>query len=186
MPTSINLNASARRTETRTETTSGPSGNTATSARVQSNAAILQASLEVSIRAGNEPMTLLYKSAIDSLNEILAPELGENAIQNAASQDNSPEGTAGRIVALSTGFFEIYQTQHPEKDAATALEDFMTLIRSGFEKGYQEAVDILKSLQVFEGDIAADIEKTHALVEQGYADFEASQADLMATPTSTP
>ncbi|MBS1169900.1 MAG: hypothetical protein H6R01_818 [Burkholderiaceae bacterium] len=150
------------------------------SAKVQLNASIMQASLEVSISSKNEPLTLLYRSAIDRLNEVLKPELGENAIQNAAtSEDNSAEGTANSIVSLSTGFYEAYKAQHPGEDGATVLQNFMDTIRSGFEKGYKEAVDILTGLQVFEGGIAADIGKTYDLVLQGYADFQQAQTDLL-------
>lgn len=141
--------------------------------RTQLNASIIQASLEVSISTKNEPLALLYRSAIGSLNEMLESELGENAIQNAASQDNSAEATAGRIVSLSTSFFEAYQAQHPDDE--NALQNFMETIRSGFERGYQEAVEILQGLEVFDGDIAADIQKTYELVLQGYADFESMQ-----------
>ncbi|MBS1186732.1 MAG: hypothetical protein H6R04_750 [Burkholderiaceae bacterium] len=155
------------------------------SAQVQLNASIMQASLDVSISSKNEPLALLYRSAIDRLNEVLKPELGENAIQNAASQDNTPEGTAGRIVSLSTGFFEAYKAQHPGEDGASVLQNFMDTIRSGFEKGYKEAVDILKGLQVFEGDIASGIGKTYDLVLQGYADFQQAQTELLTKASQT-
>lgn len=150
-------------------------------ARSQLNASIVKSSLEVSIRSGNEPLALLYRTAIDRLNEVLAPEFGENAIQNAASQDNSAEGTAARIVALSTGFFEAYKAQHPDEDPAAQLEKFMDLIRGGFEQGYADASGILQGLGVLEGDIASGIERTHELVLKGYADFAAAQGSSSQT-----
>ena len=69
------------------------------------NAQILQASLQVSLQAGNNSMALLYRTAIDGINEYLAPELGPDAIGQAMGQDNSPEGTASRILSMSTAFF---------------------------------------------------------------------------------
>lgn len=175
MALSINTNTSIQKTEI--SATTAPEGRQ--SARVQLNASIMQASLDVSISAKNEPLALLFRSAIDRINEELAPTLGENAIQNAASQDNSPEGTAGRIVALSTGFYEAYKAQHPGEDEADVLQNFMDTIGGGFEKGFNEAVDILKSLQVFEGDIASGIDKTYELVQQGYADFKQAQLERL-------
>lgn len=145
-------------------------------ARAQLNQSILQASLSVSINSQNEPLALLYKTAIDSLNETLKTDFGENAIQNAASQDNTPEGTAGRIVSLSTAFFDAYKAQHPEQDQDTVLKNFMTTIRGGFERGFKEAKDILSGLNVLNGDIASNIEKTYDLVLKGYADFAAAQS----------
>lgn len=72
--------------------------------KLQLNASIMQASLNVSIGSENEPLALLYKTAITNINEALKGQYGEDAIQNAASQDNSAEATANRIVSLSTGF----------------------------------------------------------------------------------
>lgn len=142
----------------------------------QLNVAIVQASLNVSIKSGNEPLALLYKSAITSINETLQADLGENAIQNAASQDNSAEATAERIVQLSTGFFEAYKKQNPGQDEATSLKQFMSTIRGGFEQGFKEASNILSGLNVLNGDIASNVQKTYELVQKGYADFEAAQS----------
>ena len=148
---------------------------TAAEARTELNASIVQASFEVSLSTQNEPLALLLKTAIAGINEVLKPEFGENALQNAAGQDNTPEGTAGRIVSLSTGFYDAYKAQHPGEDDATTLKDFMTKIRSGFEQGYKEASDILQGFKAYSGEIAGNVEKTYALVQQGYADFEAAQ-----------
>src|SRR5699024_975549 len=129
------------------------------SQHAQRGAQILQASLDVSISAGDNSMALLYRSAIDSINEHLAPELGPNAIQAAMQQDNSPEATAERILSQSTAFFDAYARQHPNKDPEQLLNDFVEVIRGGFEKGYAEAVDILSGLGVMEegSPIAAEI-----------------------------
>lgn len=154
-------------------------------ARTQLNAAIVQSSIEVSLSAGNEPLALLLKSAITGINEALKPTLGEHAIENAMSQDNTPEGTAGRIVSLSTGFFEAFKQQHVGEDPAAVLKKFMTTIRSGFEQGFNEARDILQGMGVLDGDIAGNIEKTFELVQQGYADFEASFNQEPAASAST-
>jgi hypothetical protein len=145
-------------------------------AQAQLNISIVQASLSVSISAKNQPLALLFKSALDEINDILKPTLGANAIQNAVGQDNTPEGTAARIVSLSTGFFQAYQQQHPEMSQPDALKNFMAAIRSGFERGLNEAKDILQGLQVLSGDIAENIDRTSELVRRGYADFEAANA----------
>lgn len=157
-------------------------------ARLQLNAAILQASVNVSIGAQNEPLALLFKSAITSLNETLQGQFGANAIENAASQDNTPDGTAGRIVSLSTGFFDAFKKQHPGEDEGAVLKQFMATIRGGVETGFSESRDILKGLNVLSGDIAGNIDKTYALVQKGYADFEAAhtpKADGAATAGAT-
>ena len=141
------------------------------------NMQILQASANASIKAGDQPMALLYRSAIDRINEVLLPELGPNAIQNVAASgiDTSPEATADRIVSLSTGFFAGYAAQHPGKDPDKLATDFIALIRGGFEKGFNEAKGILNGLGVLKGDIADGIQRTYDLVQKGYDDFLASK-----------
>jgi len=135
------------------------------------NVGILQASMAVSIRAGDESQALLFRTAIEGINEALAPTLGADAIQNAMGQDNSAEATAGRIVSMSTAFFDAYAARRPDDDPETVLRDFMDVIRGGFEKGFGEARDILSGLGVFNGAVEADVTKTRELVLQGYDRF---------------
>jgi len=129
--------------------------------------------MEVSLSAGNNSLGLLFKTAIEQLNQVLAPELGSNALQNAADSglDFGPQATADRIVSLSTAFFGRYAEQHPEKDLETALKDFTKLISSGVDKGFAEARQILDGLQVLQGDIASNIDKTYELVQSGLNSF---------------
>jgi len=139
------------------------------SSQQQLNQAILQANADVSISAGNQPMALLFKSAIEGINEVL----GENTIQNAydSGLDVSPEATADRIVNLSTAFYPQYKEQHPELSEEEAATQFTDLISGGIEKGFAEARDILSSLNVLEGDIASNIDKTYDLVQEGLKTF---------------
>ncbi len=140
-------------------------------ARASQNSAVLQSALTASISAKDQPLTLLYRSAIDHLNEILEADLGANAIQNAMGQDNSPEATAERIVSLSTGFYEAFRERYPDEDSDVVLQRFIDTIRSGFEQGFAEASEILDGLGVLEGDITAGIQQTYDLVLEGYAAF---------------
>ena len=147
----------------------------AVEARQQLNASIVQASMSVAISSGNEPLALLYKSAITGINETLEPQFGPNAIQNAMGQDNSPEGTAGRIVQLSTAFFAAYKQQNPGVDDEQLLQGFMDKIGSGIAKGFEEARGILEGIGVLNGELAGNIDKTFDLVQQGLADFATAQ-----------
>lgn len=141
------------------------------------NSRILQASLQVSIQAGNDSLALLYRTAVDEINNVLAPELGPNAIQNAMSQDNSAQATAGRIVGLSTAMFNAYAARYPDKDMEVVAQDFVDVVRGGFEQGYKEAEDILNSLGVLSAGspVAEGISQTFALVQKGYDDWLASK-----------
>ncbi|MDR2165237.1 MAG: DUF5610 domain-containing protein [Zoogloeaceae bacterium] len=151
-------------------------------AKQQLNAQILEASAKVSLTAGNNEQALLFRSAIERINEILAPELGPNALQGAAQQDYTPEATAERIVSISTAFFDSYAKQHPGEDPEETARKFVDLIRGGFEKGFGEARNILEGLRVFEGGVKEGVLKTYDLVHKGYDDFLASKLAALTDP----
>ncbi len=157
----------------------------AAGAKTQQNAAIVQATMEVSITSKNHTLQLLLTSVISNLNEVLKPDLGDNAIQAAASQDNTPEGTASRIADLSTAMFGAFKAQHPDMDQATAVDQFMTTIGKGIEQGFKEAKDILTGLNVLKGDIASNIDKTYELVQQKLAVFRSAQSGTDNPSTTT-
>jgi hypothetical protein len=147
----------------------------------QLNVQILEASARVSITAGDQSQALVFRSAIDRINALLAPELGANVIQTAVANgvDTSSEATAERIVSLSTAFYEGYARQHPGEDPEKLATDFVNLIRGGFEKGYGEARDILEGLGVFKGEVQGGVLKTYDLAQKGYDDFLAGKLDAL-------
>jgi hypothetical protein len=156
----------------------------ATQNRHQAGVAILQASSRVSISAGDQPQSLLYRSVVDRINEQLGSELSANAVQKpAVSQDNSPEATADRILSFSTGLYETYAQQHPGEDPEKVARNFVDVIRGGFEKGFNEAKDILEGLQVFNGGVAEGVMKTYDLVSKGYDQFLSDKLATMKLTT---
>ena len=153
------------------------------------NSQILEASLQVSIQAGNDSLALLYRTAVGEINNLLEPELGPDAIQNAMGQDNSPEGTAGRILSMSTAMFDAFAARYPDKDLAEVAQKFVDVIRGGFEQGFKEAENILNSLGVLPKAtaVAEGIAKTYELVQKGYDDWLNNKlASLSNDPPSTP
>ncbi|MBT3308576.1 MAG: DUF5610 domain-containing protein [Gammaproteobacteria bacterium] len=157
---------------THTEQTEESSLSKAT-AKQRMNAGIIQANLEASINSGNEPLALLYKAAIEGINEALEPTLGENAIQNAygSGLDVTPEATADRIVSMSMAFFGEYQKVHPELSEEEAAIKFAEVMGGGIDQGFAEAREILDGLKVLEGDIASNIDTTYELVQAGLKAF---------------
>lgn len=135
----------------------------------QINATILQSDLNVSINSGDQSLSLLYKTAIEGINDLL----GENAIQDASESglDVSPEATAERIVSMSTAFFPSYLDQHPEMTEQEAAEEFTQLIGQGIDNGFSEAREILAGLKVLEGDVADNIDATYTLTQDGLQTF---------------
>ncbi|MCG9711548.1 DUF5610 domain-containing protein [Shewanella insulae] len=140
------------------------------------NTAILEAQQDVNLSAGNEPMQLLYKAAIEAINEELAPTMGEHAIETAVEQgvDTSPEATAERIVSFATQFFAIHQEQNRGMSFDDQLSSFMDIIGGAIDQGFDEAKDILSGLKVLEGDIEAGVDKTYGLVQEGLQAFRDS------------
>ena len=167
---------------TRESESLGGAGALAAQNRYQAGFEVLKASFEVSISAGSQPQYLLYRSAVDHIHRSLESELGANAVQNAnaaqnpaaSSPDNSPEATASRILSFSTGFYEQYAQQHPGEDSEKLAQDFVDVIRRGFEKGFNEAKDILQGLQALNGNVAENVTRTYELVNSGYDQFLAS------------
>ena len=156
--------------------TSGPFGQTISAlaqSKNQLNAAILQANADVSLSSGNESLSLLFKTALEGINDALKDTFGDNAIQEAydSGLDVSPDATAERIVSLSTAFFGSFLEQHPELEVEEALVKFTDIISGGIDQGFAEAREILDGLQVLEGNIASNINKTYDLVQSGLAAF---------------
>lgn len=139
----------------------------------QFNNAILQSSMEVSLNTGNDSLALLYKTAIEGINDVLKPEFGENAIQTSADSglDISPQATADRIVSMGTAFFSQYHEQHADMSVEEAAKSFAELIGGGIEQGFSEAREVLDGLKVLEGDISSNIDATFDLVQQGLQAF---------------
>ena len=137
------------------------------------NASILESALKYQGTVANQPQALLLKTALQGINEALKALGVEKTIEDSVDEgiDVSPEATAERIVAFSTNFFPLYLEQHPEMDEQEALAKFVDVISGGIDQGFSEAKEVLTGLNVLEGDIATNIDKTYELVQQGLSDF---------------
>jgi hypothetical protein len=136
------------------------------------NLAVLTANSDKS--AANNPMQLVFKTAIEEINKQLEPIFGKNAAQSAyeSNLDVSPEATAQRIVQGSTAFLDAFKEQNSELNEEESLFEFLDVISSGIDKGFEEAKGILDSLSVLEGDIETNIDLTYDLVKQGLNSFK--------------
>ena len=139
----------------------------------QLNAAIIESSLKFSKSIGDQPLSLLLKTALQGINEALKVGGVDSNVEEAYESgiDFSPEVTADRIVAFSTHFLVSYREQHPEMNEEQSLTAFVDIISGGIEQGFAEAKDILGALKVLGGDIATNIDKTYELVQQGLQSF---------------
>jgi len=140
------------------------------------NIAILSAQQEVNFSAIDEPLILLYRAAIEAIDNKLTRILGFNAIQTAYENgvDNSPEATSERVVSFATQFFGLYQEQNSGMSFDDQLSEFMDIIGGAIDQGFGEARDILTNLKVLEGEIAEGVDQTYSLVRQGLQEFRDS------------
>ena len=143
----------------------------------QLNAAIIESSLKFNTTMGNQPLSLLLKTALEGINEALKETKIDSSVESSAEDtyelegDFRPEAAAERIVAFSTQFLGTYQAQHPQMSAAESLTAFVEIISGGIEQGFAEAKDILGGLNVLSGDISENIDKTYQLVQSGLQSF---------------
>ena len=144
-------------------------------------ATIVSTSVSVDMAVKERPLELVYKAAVEKLNETLEPELGPHAIEDAASSgiDFSPEAVAERLVGFATGFFSDYLENHPDQESDEQLSGFMDLIRGAIGQGFEEARNILHGLGVLSGEIASNVDKTYDLVQEKLAAFEKNTTDLL-------
>ncbi|MEE9543467.1 MAG: DUF5610 domain-containing protein [Thermodesulfobacteriota bacterium] len=138
------------------------------------NSQIVASYEKLSFSIKDNELELIYKNATISLNEILAPILGEEGLEAVEPDDYTPEAVANRIVQFSTAFFESYKRQNPSMSEEDALNNFMGIIEGAIETGINEAKDILEGLKVLEGNVDTNIEKTYQLIREGLDRFRDS------------
>ncbi|CAM3652480.1 DUF5610 domain-containing protein [Rheinheimera salexigens] len=158
--------------------------NQAAQLKQANNLGILRAAEKVSLSSNNDSLSLLYKTALEGINAELEPIMGPNAAQKIYDSgiDTSPEATADRIVSFATAFYGKYKEQNPDKSEQENLDSFLKVIGGGIEKGFADAKDILKSLQVYEGEVESGVDKTYGLVMKGIANFREKMLELAANP----
>lgn len=129
-------------------------------------------------QAVENSLKMTFQAAITKLNEILGPELGEEApISQEKLEEQggmeywSPESTAKRIVDGASGFLEGFKKAHPELEGEALMNKFDDIVGGGLRQGFEEAQSILEDLKVFDGLVKENFDSTFNLVNQGMLDF---------------
>jgi len=204
-----------RRTDTNEKTTgatqntqagSGAERTSRSETRAALNAQIVSSMRNVSLKAGNNPQALMVRSALDNIYNALRASLGSNQSPDAnqpdavetrplpwqgaetypPQEDTSPEAYANKILSGSLKFFDAYAARHSGENPENLRQDFVNLVQGAFEKGFNEAVDILKSLKVFSGNVESEINQTYDLVMKGYQNFLAGPSQETEEAGSSP
>lgn len=130
-------------------------------------------------------LKMTYQAAIDKLNEVLTPQLGENAISEEALKKQgsmdywTPENTAGRIVNGATAFLPAFQKANPDLEGEALMTKFMDVVGGGLQQGFDEAQGILSDLKVFDGKVKDTFTATTDLVNKGMENF---RRDFLGLP----
>ncbi|MCH8537438.1 MAG: DUF5610 domain-containing protein [Alkalimonas sp.] len=151
------------------------------------NAAIMAANEKVSLNSNNEGLSLLYKTALEAINKELEPVFGENAAQKIYDSgiDVSPEATAERIVSFATKFYGRYEKMTPDMSDEERLDSFLNIIGGAIDQGFTEAKDILKGLNVYEGEIENSVDQTYDFVLKGLAKFRERMEEVSQKKAET-
>ncbi|MBE9398445.1 DUF5610 domain-containing protein [Pontibacterium sp. N1Y112] len=155
-------------------------------AKTELNRSIVEAALQVKINAGNDSLALVFKAATEKINEILEPDLGPRALDNAVESglDVSPEATADRIVSLTTGLFSRFQEANPELQGSELVDHFTDVIGGGILQGFGEAREILDGLGALTDDVAGNIDQTYDLVVEKLEQFRLDNGGSERSDTS--
>lgn len=130
-------------------------------------------------------LKMTYQAAIDKINEVLTPQLGENAISKEALKKQggmdywTPENTAGRIVNGATAFLPAFQKANPDLEGEALMTKFMDVVGGGLQQGFDEAQGILSDLKVFDGKVKDTFTATTDLVSKGMENF---RRDFLGLP----
>lgn len=139
----------------------------------ENNKNIIEAQLQVSLKDGPSVLSLLFRTAIEEINNQLSMSPTENAIEKTYENniDVTPEATADRILKGTTSFFNAYKEQNKDLSESEALTKFVDVIKGGIDIGFEDARNILNNLSVLEGDIANEVNLTYNFVLEGLNTF---------------
>lgn len=132
---------------------------------------------QASFGVRDQPQELLYRTAVQAVNEQLGAEFNSDAQQAqfeapTPPANEAPEQTANRIVDEATTQFPAYQEQNPELDETQQRDQFVQEVEQGVERGFAEARDILEGIDAGNEEVTTNIDRTFELVQQGLADFQ--------------
>jgi hypothetical protein len=110
----------------------------------------------------------------------------EHAQASASAVDFSPEATADRILEGVTGYiYGAFKLQNPDATAED-FETFAAQVTEGFERGAEEAREILLAFAAPGEDPGADVDRIVDLVHEGLEAFISEEGEVYASPESAP
>jgi len=133
-------------------------------------------SIDFSVK--NDPTALIIQSAMEKINAMFAPYIGDGVLQKAmkSGQDMSPKATADSILSFATqliGRAEAAQIDLPIKEQRSREHLFLN-VQMGISNGFEQARSILEGMQALNGKTKETVNRTDLYVQQGLTDLAAA------------
>jgi hypothetical protein len=130
---------------------------------------------QIIFSSAKNPTQLILQSAMDKINEVFAPYLGDHALERAgdSGMDFSPKATADRIMSFANhliGRTEIEQIDLPAEEQRSR-EQLFNNVKLGIENGFAQSRDILESMQALHGGTKETVDQTYDYVQQGLSEL---------------
>lgn len=106
------------------------------------------------------------QSSMSKINALLAEAAEYLGVTDLSTLDTSPEATAGRIADFAISMFSIYKRQNPDMEDGEQLDKFENLIRGAIDKGFNEAMSILSSVNALNPEVQDNANKTYELIQE--------------------
>jgi len=134
-----------------------------------------QAADQTGFSVKNNPPELILQAAMEKINEMFAPHLGDGAVESAVAsgQDMSPEATAERILSFATRIIGRAEADQADlsPDEQSSREQLFNNIQTGVERGFEQARGILEGLQTLNGETKETVDATYAHVQSGLSEL---------------
>ncbi len=118
-----------------------------------------------------QAMSMVLERAYSKLQSIVGDARTALGIPEGAVIDTTPEATAQRIADFGLNFFDKYAKQHGLANDEAGRQQFADFIGGAINQGIDEARGILGALQVLNGDVGSNIDKTASIIQGRLSDF---------------
>lgn len=110
-------------------------------------------------------LNMIAESTLDKLRAQIK-EVSDKLGYDLNVLDAGPQATADRIAGFALGLYGIFQNQHRDEEDGEIFAKFENTIRTAIDKGFGEARQILKSMEVLNDKVAESIGETYRLVQE--------------------
>ncbi len=112
-------------------------------------------SADISLSQGAQAAALLFCAAMDQISRLA--ELDIEPVRLPESELTGDSHSQHLLLGMEI-LMELYRQQHPDWTAPAIRQAFAPLARAGLERGYQEACQVLRQLNVYTPAVAGQLQ----------------------------